>query len=57
MPTDFVTPDYNQLYIEESILKPLRAIKAYPESGYGSIVLNIQGHKIINLEKKESIKL
>lgn len=42
---------------EDKILKQLKEARIYPESGYGSVTINVQGHKIVNVEKKESIKL
>ena len=42
---------------EREILKALKAAGATPESGYGSTVINIHAGRIVNIEKKESIKL
>ncbi|MEK6809558.1 MAG: hypothetical protein AABY40_02705 [Nanoarchaeota archaeon] len=40
-----------------TLIKFLKTWGLYPKSGYGSIIINLQGHKIVNCEKKESIKL
>jgi hypothetical protein len=41
----------------KKILEFFKSIGLYPSSGYGSIIINFQAHKIVNCEKKESIKL
>lgn len=43
--------------VAEKIIDALIDVKAYPESGYGSVTINIQNHLIVNMEKKESLKL
>ena len=39
------------------LISILKTTHAYPESGYGSVTVNLQGHKITHIEKKESIKI
>lgn len=41
----------------DELISMLKATHAYPESGYGSVTVNLQGHKITHIEKKESIKI
>lgn len=42
---------------DKEILNLLKGKKAYPESGFGSVTVNLQNHKITHLEKKETIKI
>lgn len=42
---------------EKSIIEIFKTLQLYPASGYGSLIINIQSDKIVNIEKKESIKL
>ena len=44
--------DLKSLFIE--VLKKLDLI---PQSGYGSVTINFQNFKIVNVDKKESMKL
>ncbi|MCR4293635.1 MAG: DUF2292 domain-containing protein [Candidatus Kuenenia sp.] len=41
---------------DKEMLNLLKGKKAYPESGFGSITVNLHNHKITHLEKKETIK-
>lgn len=42
---------------ENEIVEALKKTKAVPESGYGSALITFHGGRIVNIEKKESIKL
>lgn len=42
---------------EKDILNIFKAIKAYPDSGFGSVVVKLKEHRIVHCEKTESIKL
>ena len=44
--------DLKGLFIE--VLKKLDLM---PESGFGSVTINFQNFKIVNVDKKESIKI
>lgn len=41
----------------KALIEALKFFKLWPESGFGDIVIKIQGHKIYLCEKKEQLKI
>lgn len=42
---------------EQEILNLLKKKKVYPGSGFGSVTVNLQNHKITYIERKEHIRI